>query len=417
VTPAGLLPRLLQDCGPALSDHLALHGPAPALGRRDGDALIAEVERAGLHGRGGAAFPAALKMRAVAGGGRPSAVVVNGAEGEPASEKDGQLLGSSPHLVLDGAQLAAQAVGAREAIVCIRAGAETPAHRVARAIDERGRSPVRFRIVTTPNSYVAGEESALVRFLNGGPAKPTFVPPRPFESGLDRRPTLVHNVETLAHLALIARHGASRFREVGTAAEPGSALVTVSGAVQRPGVYEIEAGARMTALLDAAQLTTDEVRAVLVGGYFGSWIDGSRLPGLALARDHLRHAGAALGSGVIVVLGAGACGVAETAGALTFMARESAGQCGPCLNGLGAIAGAVQRMARGVADPGVERDVERWAALVQGRGACHHPNGAVRLALSALDVFAEEFERHRSHGPCAACSRLRLGSPVAGAVA
>jgi NADH:ubiquinone oxidoreductase subunit F (NADH-binding) len=344
----------------------------------------------------------------VAERGRPSAVVVNGAEGEPGSKKDALLLTSSPHLVLDGAQIAAQAVGAREAIVCIRDGAETASYRVARAIAERSGSPVRLRAITTPNTYVAGEESALVQFLNGGPAKPTFVPPRPFERGVDRRPTLVQNVETLAHLGLIARYGGSWFRELGTSDEPGSSLVTLAGAVERPGVYEIEAGARLTALLDAAGRSGDELRAVLVGGYFGTWIDGSQLPDVVLTRDGLRGLGAALGSGVIQVLPASACGVAETARALAFLARESAGQCGPCANGLPAMASAVLRMARGAGDLAEERNVERWAALVHGRGACHHPNGAVRLALSGLDVFADEFERHRHGAPCPSCSRLEL---------
>jgi NADH:ubiquinone oxidoreductase subunit F (NADH-binding) len=412
-----LLPRLLQDGGVSLRDHLGLHGAAPELGRRDGDALISEVERAGLRGRGGAAFPTGLKMRAVAEGGRPSAVVVNGAEGEPWSQKDALLLTSSPHLVLDGAQLAAQAVGAREAIVCIRAGAETASYRVARAVAERGKSRVGFRVVTTPNTYVAGEESALVRFLNGGPAKPMFVPPRPFERGVDRRPTLVQNVETLAHLGLIARHGAAWFRELGTSDEPGSSLVTIAGAVERPGVYEIEAGARLSALLDAAGRSDDEVRAVLMGGYFGSWIDGSQLSDVMLADGGLRRIGAALGSGVIQVLPARACGVAATARAVAFMARESAGQCGPCANGLPAMANAVLRMARGDGDLGDERNVERWASLVQGRGACHHPNGAVRLALSGLDVFADEFERHRRGAQCPSCSRLALEPEIGQAVA
>lgn len=412
-----LLPRLLQDGGVSLRDHLALHGAAPELGRRDGAALIAKVERAGLRGRGGAAFPTGLKMRAVAEGGRPSAVVVNGAEGEPGSRKDALLLTSSPHLVLDGAQLAAQAVGAREAIVCIRAGAEAASYRVARAVAERSGSPVRFRVITTPNAYVAGEESALVRFLNGGPAKPAFVPPRPFERGVDRRPTLVQNVETLAHLGLIARHGAGWFRELGTADEPGSSLVTIAGAVERPGVYEIEAGARLSALLDVAGHSGDELRAVLVGGYFGTWVDGAQLPDVVLVRDRLRNIGAALGSGVIQVLPASACGVAETAKALAFMARESAGQCGPCANGLPAMASAVLRMARGAGDLADERDVERWATLVHGRGACHHPNGAVRLALSGLDVFADEFERHRQGAPCPSCSRLALEPKTERAVA
>jgi NADH:ubiquinone oxidoreductase subunit F (NADH-binding) len=404
-----MLPRLLTGLTGetmSLAHHNSVHGPLPELGKRDGPALIAEVERAGLRGRGGAAFPTATKMAAVAGAGRASAVVVNGAEGEPASEKDALLLGDAPHLVLDGADLAARAVGAREAIVCVRASAEDARRRVARAIEERGRSPVKLRLVATPDAYLAGEESALVRYLNGGPLKPTFVPPRPFERGVDRRPTLVNNVETLAHLALIARHGARWFREVGSAQEPGSTLVTLSGAVMRPGVYEVEPGARLSSLLEAADHPTDDVRAVLIGGYFGAWVDGSRVPEVVLGREELRQLGGSLGSGVVFVLSARACGVAESARALAYLARESAGQCGPCANGLPAIAQGVAAIARGLAPAGIEADIERWSGLVHGRGACHHPNGAARLALSALRVFEEEFERHRMGGPCPRCSSL-----------
>jgi NADH:ubiquinone oxidoreductase subunit F (NADH-binding) len=414
---AGQLPRLLAGVtadSMSLSRHLSVHGGLPELGRRDGPALIAELERAGLRGRGGAAFPTATKMAAVAEAGRASAVVVNGAEGEPASEKDALLMAGAPHLVLDGAELAARAVGARDVIVCIRSSADRALQRARRAIEERGRTKgVSFKLVATPDAYLAGEESALVRFLNGGPLKPTFVPPRPYERGVDRRPTLVNNVETLAHLALIARHGARWFREVGSPQEPGSTLVTLSGAVLRPGVYEVEPGARLSALLEAADHPTDEVRAVLIGGYFGAWVDGSRVDEIVLGREELRQLGGSLGSGVVFVLPARACGVAESARALAYMARESAHQCGPCANGLPAIAQAVARIAHGMAPNGMDADIERWAGLVHGRGACHHPNGAARLALSSLRVFADEFARHRTHGPCARCSGVPL-LPVPG---
>ena len=409
---ASLLPRLLAGAtaqGMSLSEHLALHGHPEAL---DGPTLIAEVERAGLRGRGGAAFPTAAKMAAVAASRRPAIVVVNGAEGEPASDKDALLLASVPHLVLDGAEFAAQAVGAREAIVCLRAGAESAHARVKRALGERGRSRVRFRLVPTPDAYLAGEESALVRFLNGGPPKPTFVPPRPYERGVGRRPTLVQNVETLAHLALIARHGADWFREVGTDAEPGSTLVTLTGAVLHPGVYEIEAGVPLRELVEAAGGLLDEPRAILLGGYFGSWVDARELPGLVLERQRLLALNASLGSGVIFVLPERACGVAESARALAYMAREAAGQCGPCTNGLPAIADGFARVARGLAERSIGQDIQRWSALVHGRGACHHPNGAARLAVTAVDVFADELEEHRDAGPCPRCSALPV-LPVA----
>src|SRR5205807_6076415 len=161
---------------------------------------------------------------------------------------------------------------------------------------------VPVRLVVTPGSYLAGEESALVRFLNGGPAKPTFVPPRPFERGVARRPTLVQNLETLAHLALIGRHGPDWFREAGTAHEPGTALVTLSGGVGAPGVYEIGLGTSLHDLLVAAGGATAPVRAILVGGYFGSWLELGVARDLILHEEHLRPLGGGLGSGVIAIL-------------------------------------------------------------------------------------------------------------------
>jgi NADH:ubiquinone oxidoreductase subunit F (NADH-binding) len=342
----------------------------------------------------------------VADSGRRAIVVANGAEGEPASEKDRRLLELSPHLVLDGALLAAQAVGAGEVILCVRQSGTAAVDSAASAIAERdaaGMSAVPVRLVETPSSYLAGEESALVRFLNGGPPKPTFVPPRPFERGVERRPTLIQNLETLSHLALIARYGPNWFREAGTADEPGTALVTMSGAVAEPGVYEIGFGTSLRDLLGAAGGATASVRAVLLGGYFGSWLDVGVARDVILHEEHLRPLGGGLGSGVIAVLPDDACGVAESTRVLGYLASEAAGLCGPCTHGLARLAGAFTQMAIGRAEPGIEDDLSRWTEIVPTRGACHHPDGAVRFVRSALDVFADEFAEHRQRGQCAQC--------------
>jgi NADH:ubiquinone oxidoreductase subunit F (NADH-binding) len=414
-TPIGSLHRILTAAPPvgsSLSDHVDLHGEAPTLASNDGATLIDLVARAGLRGRGGAAFPTATKLAAVErNAASPPVVVVNGAEGEPASAKDRWCLESSPHLVLDGALLAAQAIGATDVFVCIRQAAATASVSVANAITEREEVdllPAQVHLVSTPNSYLAGEETALIRFLNGGPAKPTFVPPRPFERGVGRRPTLVQNVETLAHLALIARHGPDWFRRAGTSEEPGTALVTLSGDVIDPGVYEIGFGGLLADLLAAAGGATGPVRAVLLGGYFGSWIDTDVARNVLLHEEHLRPLGGGLGSGVVFVLPDSSCGVAETARVISYLADEAAGQCGPCTNGLNAVASAIFDMARGTADATIEDSLERWGAIVPDRGACHHPNGAIRFVLSALSVFAEEFDDHRRHGPCASCAAAKL---------
>ncbi len=419
------LPRLLAGIpahGPmSLDKHLAVHGPAPAhprrRGRRGESPLIEQIARAGLRGHGGAGFPTATKLRAVADSRGRAIVVVNAAEGEPASLKDRTLMHALAHLVLDGAQLAAEAVGAEELIVCVCESADASIDSAALAVSERERlssDTARMRVAAVPGHYVAGQESALVNHLNGGPAIPTFAPPMVFQRGVRRRPTLVANAETLAHVALIARHGPEWFRELGTPSQPGSALVTLSGAVAHPGVYEIEHGASLDSLTDAAGGTLGDPRALLLGGYGGSWIGGRFLRGVALSDEHLAPHGACLGAGVVLLLSQDACPVAETARVTRWLAGQSAGQCGPCVHGLDSIASSVEEIAGGLAPANAAQRIARLAALVHRRGACGHPDGVARFVTSALDAFAPELADHARHGPCEDCAhppQLPLPAP------
>jgi len=419
---ASTLPRLLSGVpehgAMTLREHLAVHGPAPApraggrrRGRDQAEDLIEEIARAGLLGRGGAGFPTATKMRAVASARGRAIVVANGAEGEPASLKDHTLLEMLPHLVLDGAALAAEAVGADEVIIgaCEFAGASVDGVQIA--IEEReahagsSRGAPRMRLVIVPGHYVAGQESALVNYLGGGPAKPTFTPPLPFEAGVKRRPTLVNNIETLAHIALIARHGASWFRQLGTPSQPGSALVTLSGPVVHPGVYEIEQGASLASLIEAGGGATARLRGALLGGYAGTWIGAEHLRGVALSNEHLAPHGATLGAGVVLLLSEHACPVAETARVARWLANQSTRQCGPCVHGLDALADTIAAVAAGAGGAKAAQRIERLASLTARRGACGHPDGAVNLLLSAQETFNAEFADHARHGACEACAR------------
>jgi NADH:ubiquinone oxidoreductase subunit F (NADH-binding) len=393
----------------SLAEHQRVHGELP---RRSPHELIEAIDRSGLRGRGGADFPTAHKLRAVATARRTSALVVNGSETEPASAKDRLLLSRLPHLVLDGAMLAAEAVGAPEVIVHVGESALGSVQALESALADRPHDPVPASLAPGPEGYVTGEESAVVNYLNGGRALPTFVPPRPYQRGYKGRPTLLQNPETLAQIALVARFGERWYRELGTAADPGSALVTVSGAVAAPGVYELAFGTPMVSLLDAAGGETEPLRALLVGGYFGIWVDASQAFDLRLSREDLRSVGASLGSGVLIALGESSCGLHESARVIDYMARQSAGQCGPCVYGLRAIADSVAAVADGMAHPRERARVERWAEEITGRGACHHPNGATRFVLSALRVFAAEIEDHQ-HGRCdAAPAGLPVGGPA-----
>ncbi|MFN8123281.1 MAG: NADH-ubiquinone oxidoreductase-F iron-sulfur binding region domain-containing protein [Thermoleophilia bacterium] len=419
---AAPLPRLLRGLDPRgalpLDRLLAVHGPLPVRpepGRPD-NGLIGAVTAAGLRGRGGAGFPAGTKMAAVAAR-RNTAVVVNATEGEPVSGKDRLLLRLAPHLVLDGAVALAAAVGAGDAVVAVSEAMPAEHAALAAALRERDARSVsermRIEVRAVPHRFVSGEETALISALNGGPGLPTTTPPRPFERGLGGRPTLVQNCETACQAALIARHGPRWFREVGTRDEPGSALVTLTGAVERPGVHEIALGMPLDDLLAAAGGPTGPVRAVLVGGYFGSWIDGRDVAGLPLSDAGLRAHGGALGARAIVVLSTGSCGVVELARVARYLARESAGQCGPCVNGLDAIAGGLERLARG---DGRDLDhLERWLALTERRGACRHPDGAVAFIRSGLRVFAAEIRRHVVDRACTGDGRPVLPVPAGAA--
>jgi NADH:ubiquinone oxidoreductase subunit F (NADH-binding) len=354
--------------GPTLAEHRAAYGPLPA----PGPDLIDAVARAGLRGRGGAGFPAATKLAAVAEGRRP-VVVVNGTEGEPLSRKDAVLLTNAPHLVLDGAVLAARAVGAREILV-----AAPPRTGLKAALVER-RDGLKIRVAERADGFVAGEETAVIAHLEGRTPRPRVKPPRPSERGYRRRPTLVQNVETLAHMALIARGDWADTR-----------LVTLSGAVRVPGVYEVATGVPIADLLEPRE----PLRALLIGGYFGAWVEPT-------ADVRVEHG--SIGAGVIVALGRSGCPVAETARLTAWLAAESAGQCGPCVHGLGALAGVLARIAAGRAERGDFARLARWTEMIRGRGACAHPDGAARMLASARRVFADELADHAHNGPCAAC--------------
>ena len=391
------LPRLFagirRDGLPlGIAQHHAVHGGLPSP-----RGLIEEVTAAGVRGRGGAGFPAGAKLAAVASARRRPVVVANGAEGEPVSFKDKLLLRRAPHLVLDGAALAAAAVGARDVVVAVDATAGEELGAVGAALDERRERGLRWTLSVVPPGFVTGEETALISALEGRAPKPTFTPPRPFERGLRGAPSLVQNVETLAHVALVARHGADWFRALGTHEEPGSALFTVSGAVARPGVYEAAFGTPLATLVEQAGGVRGEPGAFLVGGFFGSWVEPRTARGLSLLDADLRRAGAALGAGAIVVLPAAACGVDQAARVARYLADESAGQCGPCVHGLASLAGALETLVTGRGDS--RAAAHRWLAQVRGRGACRHPDGAARFVESSLDVFAREIELHLS-GRC-----------------
>jgi NADH:ubiquinone oxidoreductase subunit F (NADH-binding) len=386
----------------SLVDHVARLGRLPSAAEW-GD-FPAVLEASGLLGRGGAAFPVGRKWASVAGRSNGSAVVLaNGAEGEPLSAKDRTLMARRPHLVIDGAELAAEVVRADRIVLYVGAEHRSARSALVAALRERSarrgfdrRVPV--SIVAAPPRYVAGEESAAVHFVNDADARPTTTPPRPFERGVGGRPTLVQNVESLAQAALIARRGDAWYREAGEGSTRGTALVTVDGAA-RNGVLEIPIGTTVERLA-AASGAPDDDGAVLLGGYFGGWLARREVGALALDPIALRAAGSAFGCGVVAFLPESRCGVRATARIIDYMAGQSAAQCGPCVFGLRAIADTTVRLAHGWPERDDLERLSRWTGQLAGRGACRHPDGAAGLMASALRVFADDFGHHQRTGRC-----------------
>jgi NADH:ubiquinone oxidoreductase subunit F (NADH-binding) len=403
VTSARLLPTGAEISGPeGLRGHLSAHGPLAVPSAEDPKwqaAMVRAVGQSGLVGRGGAGYPTAAKWGASIKA-RHTMVVVNAMEGEPASAKDRALLHHAPHLVVEGASVLAAIVGASETVICVADHHDLDIGPLVTAISELapylGGRPI--SIERPPSGYVSGEESSLVGWLRTGRARPTWRPDKSLPLEVGRRAVLVHNAETTAQLALIARHGPSWYRQAGLPDAPGSTLVTVTGAVASPGVLEVELGSSVEDILWRAGARRP-LSAVLIGGYGGTWVDAVHVD-TPFAPVPLATLGATVGAGVIVALPGRSCGLAETARVVRYMAGESAGQCGPCANGLPALADAMERLAAGRVAPGWGDTVDGLAEAIDGRGACRHPDGVVRLVRSALRVFEADVADHLAGRPC-----------------
>jgi NADH:ubiquinone oxidoreductase subunit F (NADH-binding) len=384
-----------------LDAHLRRLGPLRLPARRK--ELLELVGASKLAGRGGAEFPVARKLATAAAAEGEPLVVMNGSEGELASRKDRTLLDYRPHLALDGAELAAHAVGAGTVIVYLHGSRKRTWSIVASALEERrltaGGTGVRFRIVAAPNRYVAGESSAVVTVLEGGGALPKRRRTPVAVSGVRGRPTVVSNVESLSHLALLGRFGVDWFTLAGSPDAPGSTLLTLAGGVSTPGlVVEVLSPVRLGDVLHSHGGIDAPPSAVLVGGYGGRWIGGAAAFDAPLDRAALRRAELGLGCGIVAPLTASGCGLATTLILLDFLARESAGQCGPCVLGLPALADELAAIVDGMATKRDIRHLRSTALGLRGRGDCAHPDGAIALLESALEVFADDAARHaRGH--------------------
>jgi NADH:ubiquinone oxidoreductase subunit F (NADH-binding) len=353
-------------------EHLRRWGVAPALGI---DELIARVAASEVVGAGGAAFPTDRKLASVAGT-RVSHVIVNGAEGETASGKDGVLLGHVPHLVLDGAVAAARALGAPRIIVRISADRPDLATSLAIVLAER-RDGLPIELSIGPASFVAGEATAVIRAITGGPALPADLGrPPSIRSGVARRRThvMLSNAETFARMALAARDITDR-----------SALASASGAVRDPGVVEMPDTGTLADLAAVAGGLVGAPQALITGGWHGRWVPWDGLTaGTELTRDALAELGGRWGAGAFVWIPEDLPAWDALAGVARELAEGTAGQCGPCWRGLPAVARAIADAAAGT---GRRAEIEGLLAQVDGRGICAHPSAAVAALRSGLDLI------------------------------
>ncbi len=397
----GIEPRLLRQ---GAEDYPGYRDSGGYRALEDADGLLSQIDLSGILGRGGAAFPLAVKLKTVRDNGRTAGgavVVANGEEGEPASIKDRWLLRNRPHLVLDGLRLAARLVSAASAHVYVSDHAAAEAMRTALAeIDADVLDGLSITVVTVDPGYVAGEETAAVRVLNGGPAKPTDKPPRPFEEGVGRLPTMVSNVETLALIPFIHRHGAEVFRAEGTSTSPGTFLATITGAGRPPALYELPHGLAFGELLEFHGVATNQVHGALMGGYFAGLLNINVLD-ITLDHESVRRLDSGLGCGAITILTED-CPVAVAASVMAYFDRENAGQCGSCFNGTAAMSAVTEALRDGVATTEDLARLERWSVVLRGRGACATLDAATNVAASLLSAFPQVVDRHLNND-CDAC--------------
>ncbi|MFK8910266.1 ferredoxin [Streptomyces sp. YS-3] len=385
-----------------LDMHLKVHGPLEPV---PGEQLAQLAEDISLNGRGGAGFPFARKLRAVAKsairrGVRP-VVVVNASEGEPACRKDTVLVNRAPHLVLDGALLAAEALGARTLVVAVTRDSTEASIRAAfaeRGLADRRGTALRARVVRTPERMVSGEASSVIRAAGGGPAMPPGRKVRASDTGIGGAPTLLSNAETYAQLAVAARVGPRRYSHSGLPTEPGTVLLTLSGAVARPMVVEVPTGVPLRYVLQLAG-APPVPQGVLTGGYHGSWLDASAAHDAVISRGSLAALGGALGAGAILPIGQETCALGEALRIANWLAAETSGQCGPCRLGLPAAAGGLADVLNG-GGPAALEALREVTGAVKGRGACKHPDGSARFLASTVNAFTDDLAAHVLGGGC-----------------
>ncbi|MCZ7536535.1 MAG: hypothetical protein M5T61_11940 [Acidimicrobiia bacterium] len=383
------------------------------------EATIAELERAGVRGRGGAGFPVATKWRTVLGAvGRHRYAVCNGAEGEPGTFKDRTILRADPYQVIEGLAIAAYVLGAREVFIALKASFEPERERVIAAVTEVEQAglvgDLSIAVVAGPEEYLFGEEKALLEVIEGNDPLPRWLPPYVHglfatapqlgwqahepETGHSRRqesnPTAVNNVETLANVAHVLANGASWYRSLGTVAAPGTVVCTVVGDVKRSGVVEVECGTPLREVLETFEtLRTDATIRAVLPGVTNAVLTEAQLD-IPLTFEAFAAAGTGLGAAGFIVYDDSVCMVDVAAVLSRFLYVESCGQCPPCKLGTGAITSALDDIATGSGTDASLEHINHWLGVVADGNRCYLPVEEQQLVGSILRSFPEDFEAH-----------------------
>lgn len=384
------------------------HAARKALGMSP-EEVLAEVRNVHLRGRGGAGFPAGEKWGFISRDGeKPVYLCVNADEGEPGTFKDRWLMTHNPHLVLEGIIITAYAVGAHEGFIYVRGEYEAAALRLERAIDQARAArflgeeifgtgfSLNVIVHRSAGGYVCGEETALLESLEGKRGDPRPKPPFPASAGLFRCPTVINNVETISNVPLILRDGTEAFRKLGRPGDGGRRLFSVSGAVAKPGLYEVPAGISLKDLIFnlAGGLPSGRtLKAVIPGGLSAPVLLAKEID-LPLDFDSLFRAGTMIGSGAVIVID-DRTSMVDVLGIMTrFYAHESCGQCTPCRIGTSWLHKTVLRLLSGEADRGDLDEIARVASAIRGRTLCPLGAAAALAILTLITKFRKEFESH-----------------------
>jgi NADH-quinone oxidoreductase subunit F len=379
--------------------------------------IIKEISQAGLRGRGGAGFPTGKKWSFTRESvEQPHYLILNGGEDEPGSKKDRLLMENLPHLVIEGVIISAYAIGASKAYLYINANYEAAIRSVTDALAEArnagylgqsvpgGRFDLDVELVPAPHNYVAGEDTAVLEVIEGKKAWPRQKPPFPVTVGLFGKPTAINNVETLANVPPIILQGAGWYRKFGTADSPGTMIFSLNDDVNRPGIYELPFGTPLRYLIEdcgGGIKGGKKIKAIMPAAPSSAYLPADKID-TPLDHNSMRDAGAALGCGVVRLVGEGTCIVEDVLKVSEFFTAESCGQCPACRMETNALTALLKKVQQGQGGPALLEQFEKVIAFNRGKGFCNLISMPGPPIESALKLFPEDFQSHLETGKCPA---------------